>query len=104
MARCAASPSAAAGSGCRAGPSSSSRGPAQSFARAGPLGPVPPAPPLRSEQGVIDDWLRYIEEGVEPGISGRNNLETLAACEMVLRAAQQRRAVERSELAPVAAR
>jgi predicted dehydrogenase len=80
------------------------RGPVEQFAPAGPPEPVPPAAPLRSEQGVVDDWLRYIEEGVEPGISGRNNLETLAACEMVLRAAGQRRAVERGELAPVAAR
>jgi predicted dehydrogenase len=80
------------------------RGPAQQFAPAGAPEPVAPAPTLRSEQGVVDDWLRYIEEGIEPGISGRNNLETLAACEMVLRAAQQRRAVERAELAPVAAR
>lgn len=74
------------------------RGEVRQFAPAGPPEPVEPAPPLRSEQGVIDDWYRYIREGVEPGISGRNNLETLAACEMVLRAAAQRRTVERAEL------
>jgi predicted dehydrogenase len=75
------------------------RGPVEQFAAAGPAEPVPAAPPRRSEQGVVDDWLRYIEEGVEPGISGRRNLETLAACEMVLRAAKAGRAVERGELA-----
>ena len=80
------------------------RGPVEQFAPAGPPELVAAAAPLRSEQGVVDDWLRYVEEGVEPGISGRNNLETLAACEMVLRAAAQGRAVERSELSPVAAR
>jgi predicted dehydrogenase len=77
------------------------RGPVEQFAAARPAEPVPAAAAPRSEQGVVDDWLRYIEDGVEPGISGRQNLETLAACEMVLRAARQRRAVERSELAPV---
>jgi predicted dehydrogenase len=74
------------------------RGPIEQFARHGPPEPLPPAPPLRSEQGVVDDWYRYIVEGVEPGISGRRNLETLAACEMVLRAAELGRAVARDEL------
>jgi len=74
------------------------RGERRQFAPAGPPESVPSAPPLRSEQGVIDAWYRYIREGTEPGISGRNNLETLAACEMVLQAAQQRRTVDRVEL------
>jgi predicted dehydrogenase len=52
----------------------------------------------RSEQGVVDDWYRFIMEGTEPGISGRQNLETLAVCEMVVRAATDRRPVERAEL------
>ncbi|HEV2126610.1 MAG TPA: Gfo/Idh/MocA family oxidoreductase, partial [Chloroflexota bacterium] len=53
---------------------------------------------VRSEQGVVDDWYRYIVEGVEPGISGRHNLETLAVCEMVVRAATHRAPVERESL------
>jgi predicted dehydrogenase len=51
-----------------------------------------------SEQGVADDFHRYIAEGVEPGISGRNNLQTLAVCEMLVRSARERRPVERDEL------
>jgi predicted dehydrogenase len=74
------------------------RGPVKQFAPAGPPESVPGVAPLRSEQGVVDDWLRYIAEGLEPGISGRNNLETLAVCEMVLRSAAWRRTVERGEL------
>lgn len=74
------------------------RGELRQFAPAGPPSPIPPASPLRSEQGVIDDWYRYIREGSEPGISGRHNLETLAACELVLRAAKQRRTIRREEI------
>jgi predicted dehydrogenase len=74
------------------------RGPVRQFAPAGPAESVEPAPPLRSEQGVVDDWLAWIEGGPEPGISGRNNLETLALCEMVLRSAAAGRRVERGEL------
>src|SRR5262249_61750403 len=75
------------------------RGELRQSAPPGPPEPVEPVPLRRSEQGVVDDWYRYIREGVEPGISGRHNLETLAVCEMVLRSAAQRRAIERSELA-----
>ncbi len=52
----------------------------------------------RSEQGVINDFYRYIVDGVEPGISGRNNLKTLAVCEMLVRSARERRSVEAREL------
>jgi predicted dehydrogenase len=68
------------------------------------LGHNPPAIPLdnvpasRSEQGVVDDWYRSIMEGVEPGISGRNNLETLAVCEMAVRSATLHRPVARADL------
>lgn len=74
------------------------RGALRQFAPAGPAEPVEAATPLRSEQGVIDAWHRYIREGAEPGISGRNNLETLAVCDMVLQSARQRRTIERSEV------
>lgn len=61
----------------------------------------------RSEQGVADEFLRYIQEGVEPGISGRNNLQTLLVCEMLVRSAIQRRSIDRDEVfsnaTPVAA-
>ena len=53
----------------------------------------------RSEQGVADDFHRYVTAGVEPGISGRNNLETLAVCELLVRSARERRTAERAELA-----
>jgi predicted dehydrogenase len=51
-----------------------------------------------SEQGVVDDFYAYIVEGIEPGISGANNLATLAVCEMLVRSAREKRAVEASEL------
>ncbi len=51
-----------------------------------------------SEQGVADDFHRYVAEGIEPGISGRNNLQTLAVCEMLVRSAREQRPVERAEL------
>jgi predicted dehydrogenase len=50
------------------------------------------------EQAVADAFYHYIREGVEPGISGRLNLQTLAVCEMLVRSAQERRPVERTEL------
>ena len=53
----------------------------------------------RSEQGVADDFHRYVTAGVEPGISGRNNLETLAVCELLVRSARDHRTAERAELA-----
>ena len=52
----------------------------------------------RSEQGVIDDLYRYIVDDIEPGISGRNNLEILRACEMLCRSSQEQRTVQRDEV------
>lgn len=52
----------------------------------------------RDTQLVIDAWHEYITRDVEPGISGRGNLETLAACEMTCRSATEGRPVEREEL------
>lgn len=71
------------------------------------LGRNPPAISLdnvsapRSEQGVVNEWHRYIVEGIEPGISGRHNLETLAVCEMAVRAATSRTPISRADLAAV---
>lgn len=56
------------------------------------------APRPRGEQGVVNDFHRYIAEGIEPGISGRNNLRTLALCEMLVRSARDRRTVGAGEL------
>ncbi len=69
----------------------------------GQLGSSAPEPgdelhPTVSERGVADDFHRFIAEGIEPGISGRNNLQTLAVCEMLVRSARERRTVERGEL------
>lgn len=52
------------------------------------------------EQGVVDAFTRYITEGLEPGISGRSNLQALAACEMVVRSIDEGRPVHRHELKP----
>jgi predicted dehydrogenase len=75
------------------------RGEQRQFARSGAPEAVTAVPMPRSEQGVVDDWYAYMTEGKEPGISGRNNLETLAVCEMALRAAALRRTVTRVEVA-----
>ena len=75
--------------------------PAADFGKAQPPQPVPHAPaPSRSEQGVIDDLYRYIVDCIEPGISGRNNLEILRACEMLCRSSQEQRTVHRDEVGP----
>ena len=60
--------------------------------------PIPSVAVPRSEQGVVDDWYRSIKEGAQVGISGRNNLETLAVCEMIVRASTERRPITRDEL------
>jgi predicted dehydrogenase len=67
------------------------------------LGTSPPTPcdlpqVPRTEQGVSDDFHRYVTADVEPGISGRNNLDTLAVCEMLVRSATLGRTVSRDEL------
>lgn len=42
---------------------------------------------LQGERGMLRDFHAYITTGFEPGISVRNNLETMAACEMFVRSA-----------------
>jgi predicted dehydrogenase len=71
--------------------------PEQQLGESSPINCAVPSLP-RSEQGVADAFYRFIAEGVEPGISGRNNLKTLAVCEMLVRSARERRAVESQEL------
>ncbi len=54
--------------------------------------------PGNGESDVLRDFLAYIRQGIEPGISVRNNLETMAACEMMVRSITQHRTCRRSEL------
>lgn len=57
--------------------------------------------PLEEAHGEADllrDFYTYIHQGVEPGVSVRNNLETMAACEMMVRSIAQRRECFRKEL------
>lgn len=58
---------------------------------------LPPEP-----TGGVDDLLRdfhaYVVEGREPGISVRNNLEVMAACELLVRSVKEKRTVRREEL------
>jgi predicted dehydrogenase len=50
------------------------------------------------ERDVLRDFHAYVTQGAEPGISARNNLETMAACEMMVRSITLGRTVRRSEL------
>jgi predicted dehydrogenase len=60
--------------------------------------PVPFAE-ASNEAGVLADFFAYIDEGVEPGISGNNNLEVMALCQMMVISCEEARAVRRSDLA-----
>ena len=50
------------------------------------------------ESDLLRDFHRYITDRIEPGTSVRNNLETMAACEMMVRSITQKRTVRREEL------
>ena len=52
----------------------------------------------QSEQGVLNALRDYILKGEEPGISGRNNLNTLAVCQAVCDAAEKGEPVYVSDL------
>jgi predicted dehydrogenase len=52
------------------------------------------------EQCIADAFYAYVTDGVEPGISGRNNLETLLVCELLVRSASEGRTVEVGEVRP----
>jgi predicted dehydrogenase len=59
------------------------------------------AVPLEEAQGEADllrDFYAYVQRGVEPGVSVRHNLETMAACEMMVRSITERRECFRKEL------
>ena len=57
-----------------------------------------PLEEAHGESDLLRDFHRYITEGVEPGISVKNNLETMAACEMMVRSIKERRTCFRREL------
>ena len=59
-------------------------------ARAGPVIAASKALSTTSTSTSSDD--------IEPGISGRNNLEILRACEMLCRSSQEQRTVRRDEV------
>jgi predicted dehydrogenase len=62
--------------------------------------PVEPlkVPDESAEAAMLADFHAYVSAGVEPGISGYQNLETMALCEMTVRSAQESRPVRRREL------
>jgi predicted dehydrogenase len=49
---------------------------------------------------VILDFCDFVGGGAEPGISGRHNLETLGACEMICCSVREGREISRSALTP----
>lgn len=54
--------------------------------------------PADGESDLLRDFHAYITEGREPGVSARNNLETMAACEMMVRSITEGRTIRREEL------
>lgn len=62
--------------------------------------PVTVLPPeeAHGEADLLRDFHAYITAGKEPGVSVRNNLETMAACEMMVRSITLKRRVTRDEL------
>jgi predicted dehydrogenase len=50
------------------------------------------------EECIVDDFVRYVVEDVEPGISGKKNLQTMAMCEALVRSAKSQKPVELAEL------
>ena len=57
---------------------------------------LPSLPP--AEEFILNDFRDYIREGIEPGISGRRNLRTLALCEATCMAAEGNGSVAVEEL------
>jgi predicted dehydrogenase len=62
-----------------------------------PIAPVP-LEEAHGESDLLRDFHAYISAGIEPGISVRNNLETMAACEMMVRSITSNRTCRRQEL------
>jgi predicted dehydrogenase len=53
---------------------------------------------LAPHEAIVDEFFRYVVENVEPGISGKNNLRTMAICEALVRSAKNKKPVEMDEL------
>jgi predicted dehydrogenase len=62
-----------------------------------PVVPVPLESDL-NERGLLQDFHAYITQGREPAVSVRQNLETMAICEMTVRSLAQHRTCRREEL------
>jgi len=62
--------------------------------------PAEPVPLVEAhgEADLLRDFYKYIHQGIEPGVSARHNLETMAACEMMVRSVTERREYFRKEL------
>jgi predicted dehydrogenase len=62
--------------------------------------PIAPVPLIEAhgEADLLRDFHAYITQGREPGISVANNLQTMAACEMMVRSISEHRTVRREEL------
>lgn len=54
--------------------------------------------PTEGEADLLGDCHAYFTRGRQTGISVENNLETMAACEMMVRSIEQGRTVSRAEL------
>jgi predicted dehydrogenase len=50
------------------------------------------------ETCIVEDFFKYVVEDVEPGISGRRNMRTMAMCEALVRSAKDRKPVELSDI------
>lgn len=53
---------------------------------------------VSAEQCVADEFFRYAVEDLEPPISGKKDLETMRACEALIRSAKLQRTVEVGEV------
>ena len=52
----------------------------------------------QGEADLLRDFHAYVTQGKDIGVSAERNLETMAACEMMVRSIMNRRTVKRSEL------
>ncbi len=64
------------------------------------VAPVVPVSPdeTEDERDLLRDFRAWLDGGPEPGISARNNLETMACCEMMVRSLESGRPIRRAQL------
>jgi predicted dehydrogenase len=53
---------------------------------------------VSAEHCIVDEFFKYVVEDVEPGISGKQNLQTLKVCEALIRSAKSQKPVELTEV------